>query len=68
MVDSFKRVFLACDAVVRTRLEMGEHVVAVGRCADITEIGGVEEGGVAHTYLMITDRRLRWVETYDLAT
>jgi hypothetical protein len=67
-VDSFKREFLACDAAIRAHLEMGEHVVAVGRCADITEIGGVDDGGAARTYLMITDRRLRWVESYDLAT
>ncbi len=67
-MDSSKRTLLACDAAIRAHLEEGEHVVAVGRCADITEIGGVEQGGAPRTFLMITDRRLRWVEPYDLAT
>jgi hypothetical protein len=66
-VDSYKRAFLTCDAAVRTHLEVGEQVIAVGRCADITELTDIEQGGVARTYLMITDRRLRWVEHYALA-
>jgi len=43
---------------------VGERVVAVGRWADITELADIEQGGVARTYVMITDRRLRWVEHY----
>lgn len=58
--------FRECDSVVRDHLEAGEHVIAVGRCSDITELGGVDEGGTARSYLMITDRRLRWVPHYNL--
>jgi hypothetical protein len=65
-VDSYKRAFLACDVAVRGHLEAGERVVAVGRCADITELGDVGEGGTARSYVMITDRKLRWVPHYDL--
>ena len=31
------------------------------------ELADIEQGGVARTYVMITDRRLRWVEHYALA-
>jgi hypothetical protein len=65
-VDSYRRSFLACDVAVRGHLEAGERVVAVGRCADITELGDVGEGGTARSYVMITDRKLRWVPHYDL--
>ena len=41
-------------------------MLAIGRCADITEIGGLEAGGTARSYVMITDRRLRWIPFYDL--
>lgn len=65
-MDSFKRAFLVCDDAVRAHLEATERVVAVGRCADITEIGDAREGGTARSYVMITDRKLRWVPHYDL--
>jgi hypothetical protein len=65
-VDPFKRAFLACDVAVRGHLEAGERVIAVGRCADITELGDAGEGGKARSYVMITDRKLRWVPHYDL--
>lgn len=66
-MDPYKRRFLTCDAAVRRHLEAGERVIAVGRCADITELGGVDEGGKARSYIMITDRRIRWVPDYNLA-
>ena len=65
-VDPYKRAFLACDVAVRSHLEASERVVAVGRCADITELGDVGEGGRGRSYVMITDRELRWVPHYDL--
>lgn len=65
-MDWYKRAFRECDALVRDHLEAGERVIAVGRCSDITELGGVDEGGTARSYLMITDRRLRWVPHYNL--
>ena len=51
----------ACDAALRSRLDAGEHVLAIGRCQDITERGSIEQGGAALTFIMVTDRRLRWV-------
>ena len=65
-MDSYKRAFLACDVAVRGDLEAGERVVAMGRCADITELGDAREGGTARSYVMVTDRKLRWVPHYDL--
>ncbi len=56
----------ACDAQVRAHLDPGEHVVAVGRCEDVTERGSIERGGAAWTYVMITDRSLRWVPHADM--
>jgi hypothetical protein len=58
-VDPFKRSWAVCDAQVRSHLQSDERVLAVGRCADITEYGGLEAGGTARTYVMVTDRRLR---------
>lgn len=40
--------------------------MAIGRCEDITERGSVDSGGNAWTYIMVTDRRLRWVPRSDL--
>lgn len=50
-----------CDMEVRNHLNTGERVLAVGRCADITEVGGPEDGGTASAYVMITTDKLRWV-------
>jgi len=36
-------------------------VVAVGRGQDITLRGDIDEGGAAWTFVMVTDRYLRWV-------
>ena len=56
------RDFLAaCDAAIRTHLDANEQVLAVGRCEDITESGSIDQGGAAWTYLMVTNRRVRWV-------
>jgi hypothetical protein len=65
-VAASRRRFLECDAGVRRHLEANEGVIAVGRCADITEIGGPEQGGAASTYIMVTDRKIRWVPGTDL--
>jgi hypothetical protein len=51
----------ACDVELRGHLEADEHVLAIGRCQDITERGSIELGGAALTFIMVTDRRLRWV-------
>lgn len=60
------RQFLDCDADVRRHLEAGEEVIAIGLCADITEIGGPDQGGSASTYIMVTDRKIRWALGTDL--
>jgi hypothetical protein len=65
-VTAFKERLVSCDAVVRTHLEPDEHVLAIGRCADVTERGGPEQGGTTATYVMVTDRYLRWVPWGDL--
>jgi hypothetical protein len=42
-------------------VEPDETVCAVGRCEDVTDRGGVERGGAGWTFVMVTDRCLRWV-------
>ena len=61
------RRFLASDAAVRRHLDSGERVISVGLCADITEFGGLEQGGAAHDYVMITDRNVRLVRGCHVA-
>jgi hypothetical protein len=47
---------------LREDLGEGEVVVAIGRCEDITDgRGGIHAGGAASTFVMVTDRALRWV-------
>jgi hypothetical protein len=65
-VTTFRERLVSTDAVVRTHLEPDEHVLAIGRCADVTERGGPEQGGTTATYVMVTDRCLRWVPWADL--
>ena len=36
-------------------------MIAVGRCEDITARGDIDSGGAAWTFVMVTNRRLRWV-------
>jgi hypothetical protein len=50
-----------CEADLRRRLEPDERVVAVGRAEDITLRGDIDAGGAAWTFVMVTDRSLRWV-------
>jgi hypothetical protein len=50
-----------CEAHLRAHLEPDERVIAVGRCEDITARGDIDSGGAAWTFVMVTDRRLRWV-------
>lgn len=52
----------ACDAQVRNHLEPGEHVLAVGRCEDVTEEGRM---GPLRTFVMVTDRAVRWIANLD---
>jgi hypothetical protein len=55
-----------CDAYLRERLEPDERVVAIGRCEDITARLGIDRGGAGWTFVMVTDRSLRWVPHVDL--
>jgi hypothetical protein len=52
----------ACEERVRDHLEYGEHVLAVGRSADVTERAGM----AGWTFVMVTDQALRWVMHFDL--
>jgi hypothetical protein len=56
----------SCEADLRARLEPDEHLVAVGRCEDVTDRGGVDRGGAGWTFVMVTDRHLRWVPGVSL--
>ena len=51
----------SCEADLRARLDPDERVIALGRCEDITARGDIDSGGAAWTFVMVTDRRLRWV-------
>jgi hypothetical protein len=64
-VAGLKERLESCEADLRARLEPDEHELAVGRCADVTDRGGVE-GGAGWTFVMVTDRRLRWVPGVSL--
>jgi len=55
-----------CDAYLRAHLEPAEQVVAIGRCEDITGWMDIERGGAGWTFVMVTDRNLRWVPDVDL--
>jgi hypothetical protein len=61
-VAGFRRRLESCDADLRARLEPDEHVVAVGRCEDVTDPGSVD----GWTFVMVTDRHLRWVPGVSL--
>jgi hypothetical protein len=51
----------ACEADLRGGLGPDERVVAVGRAEDITLRGDIDAGGGGWTFVMVTDRHLRWV-------
>lgn len=54
-----------CDAHLREHLEPAEQVVAIGRCEDTTGRLGIDHGGAGWTFVMVTDRNLRWVPEVD---
>lgn len=58
---TLRDLLAACDASIRLRLDPDEVVRASGRCEDITDRGSIDAGGAAWTYIMVTNRRLRWV-------
>lgn len=48
----FREELDRCEAVVRSRLEPEEGILAVGRCEDITDLGGIQVHRVpAHRFL-----------------
>jgi hypothetical protein len=59
---SFREQLAACDAQIRCHLDPGEEVLAVGRSADVTELDGM----YGWTFVMVTDRALRWITHLDL--
>jgi hypothetical protein len=60
---AFRAQVAACDARVVSHLETGEQVLAIGRAEDVTERGGM---GPGWTFVMVTDRALRWIMHLDL--
>jgi hypothetical protein len=66
-VASLPQLFERCEAVLRDDLGQGEVVVATGRCEDITDRRrDIGAGGAGWTFVMVTDRALRWVPHADL--
>ena len=49
------------EVAVRERLAEDEHVLATGRCADITTTGDLDSAGAGWTYVMVTSRHVHWV-------
>jgi hypothetical protein len=60
-VGYLKGLLDACEEHLRARLEPNERVIAVGRAEDVTLRGGIDSGGATWTFVMVTDRHLRWV-------
>jgi hypothetical protein len=56
----------SCEAALRAHLDPDEHVVAIGRCEDISDRGGLTQGGAGWTFVMVTDSQLRWVPGLSL--
>jgi hypothetical protein len=57
----------SCEADLRAHLDPDERVIAIGRCGDISDRGGLDQGGAAGwTFVMVTDSRLRWVPGVSL--
>jgi len=65
-VTTLRYLLDVCDRALRGRLEPGERVLAVGICEDITERGSIDRAGAAGTYVMVTNRMLRWVPHAEL--
>lgn len=65
-MTTFRDLLDSCDVALRSHLDADEHVLAIGRCEDITERGNLDQGGAAWTFIMVTDRRLRWVPHVNL--
>jgi hypothetical protein len=59
---SFREGVAACETQIRTHLEPGESVLALGRGEDMTE----RAGAPGWTFVMVTDRALRWIPHLDL--
>jgi hypothetical protein len=55
----------ACDAAIRSHLDPGEHVLAVGTCNDISERGDTGTTGLL-AYVVVTDRKVRWAPYADV--
>ena len=56
----------SCEAALRAHLEPDEQVIAIGRCEDISDRGGLTQGGAGWTFVMVTDSQLRWVPGVSL--
>jgi hypothetical protein len=65
-MESFAKMLAVARAEVSGHLDPHERVVAMGRCADITELFDIEQAGTARTLVVITNTKLRWVPRYNL--
>ena len=67
MVHPYLRERLeSCEADLRAHLDPDERVIAIGRCEDISDRGGLNQGGAGWTFVMVTDSQLRWVPGVSL--
>jgi hypothetical protein len=60
-VAYFSDLMRVSEAAVSDLLADEEHVLATGRCADITTTGDLDSAGAGWTYVMVTSRRVHWV-------
>jgi hypothetical protein len=60
---AFRELIATCDTRVRSHLKVGEQVLAIGRAEDATE---GESAGAGWTFLMVTDRAVRWIPNLNL--
>jgi hypothetical protein len=54
----------ACEVAIRSHLDADEDILAVGRCEDLSE-GKKFSGGAGWTYIMVTNKSLRWAPHAD---
>ncbi len=54
----------ACEVAIRSHLDADEDILAVGRCEDLSE-GRKFSGGAGWTYIMVTNKTLRWAPHAD---
>lgn len=63
-MNTLRQQLDACETAIRSHLAADEDILAVGRCEDLSE-GRKFSGGAGWTYIMVTNKRLRWAPHAD---